>query len=41
MDVVNYTDFRKNLAKYIDKIDTDKGPLLITRQNAKYTVNSA
>lgn len=38
MDVVNYTDFRKNLAKYIDKVDTDKGPILITRQNAKPTV---
>ncbi len=38
MDVVNYTDFRKNLAKFIDKVDTDKGPILITRQNAKPTV---
>jgi antitoxin YefM len=38
MDVVNYTDFRKGLAKYIDKVDTDKGPILITRQNAKPTV---
>jgi antitoxin YefM len=38
MDVVNYTDFRKSLAKYIDKVDTDKGPILITRQNAKPTV---
>ena len=38
MDVVNYTDFRKNLAKYIDKVDTDKSPILITRQNAKPTV---
>ncbi|MGP9668888.1 type II toxin-antitoxin system Phd/YefM family antitoxin [Psychrobacter sp. AOP31-A1-22] len=38
MDVVNYTDFRKNLAKYIDKVGTDKSPILITRQNAKPTV---
>ena len=38
MHVVNYTDFRKNLAKYIDKVDSDKSPILITRQNAKPTV---
>src|SRR5690606_23552246 len=38
MDVVNYTDFRKSLAKYIDKVDTDKGTIIITRQNAKPTV---
>lgn len=38
MDVVNYTDFRKGLAKYIDKVHTDKGPIVITRQNSKPTV---
>lgn len=38
MDVVNYTDFRKGLAKFIDKVHTDKGPLLITRQNSKPAV---
>ena len=38
MDVVNYTDFRKSLEKYIDKVDSDKRPVLITRQNAKPTV---
>ena len=38
MDVVNYSDFRKGLAKYLDKVDTDKGPLLITRQNSKPAV---
>ena len=37
MDVVNYTDFRR-LAKYIDKVDTDKSPIMITRQNAKPAV---
>lgn len=38
MDVVNYTDFRKGLAKFIDKVHTDKGPILITRQNSKPAV---
>ncbi|WP_201510398.1 type II toxin-antitoxin system Phd/YefM family antitoxin [Psychrobacter alimentarius] len=38
MDVVNYTDFRKGLSKFIDKVDTDKGPILITRQNSKPAV---
>ena len=38
MDVVNYSDFRKGLSKYLDKVDTDKGPILITRQNSKPTV---
>ena len=38
MDVINYTDFRKGLAKFIDKVHTDKGPIVITRQNSKPTV---
>lgn len=38
MDVINYTDFRKGLAKFIDKVHTDKVPIVITRQNSKPTV---
>ena len=38
IDVVNYTDFRKGLAKYIDKVDTDKSPIVINRQSAKPAV---
>ncbi len=38
MNVINYTDFRKELAKFIDKVHSDKGPIIITRQNSKPTV---
>ena len=38
MDILSYSDFRKNLAKQMDKINQDHKPLLVTRQNAKPVV---
>ena len=38
MDYVNYTDFRKNLAGLLDKVNDDCAPILITRQNGKPAV---
>lgn len=38
MEVMNYTDLRKNLALAMDKVVTDHTPLVITRQNAEPTV---
>ncbi len=38
MDVISYTDLRKNLANSLDKVVTDHSPLIITRQNAEPTV---
>ena len=33
MDFVSYTDFKKGVGKFLDKVNKDKSPLLITRQN--------
>lgn len=38
MDFVSYTDFRKGVGKFLDKVNDDKSPLLITRQNSKSVV---
>lgn len=38
MDTLSYSDFRKNLAKQMDKVNQDHKPLLITRQKAKPVV---
>ena len=38
MDFVSYTDFRKDVDKFLDKVNDDKSPLLITRQNSKAVV---
>ena len=38
MQVINYTTFRKNLAKTIDCINDDHSPLLITRQQGRTAV---
>lgn len=38
MDTVNYTSFRENMAGFIDKVNEDHSPVIITRQNAKPAV---
>ena len=34
MSQVNYTEFRQNLASYMDQVSADRAPLVVTRQNA-------
>ncbi len=38
MQSINYTTFRKNLAKTIDQVNDDHDPVLITRQNGRTAV---
>lgn len=38
MDTVTYTEFRKQLAGYLDKVNDDRTPLLVTRQNSSPVV---
>ena len=38
MDTVTYTQFRQQLAGYLNKIEADRIPLIVTRQNAPSVV---
>lgn len=38
MDTVTYTQFRQQLAGYLNKIEADRTPLIVTRQNAPSVV---
>ena len=38
MDVVSYSDLRKNLKKYMDNVYTGHYPLIITRKNDENVV---
>ena len=38
MDTVTYTQFRQKLAGYLDRIEADRTPLIVTRQNAASVV---
>ena len=38
MQSINYTTFRKNLAKTLDRVNDDHYPILITRQNGRTAV---
>ena len=38
MESINYTTFRKKLAKTIDQVNDDHSPILITRQNGRTSV---
>ncbi|TNG94925.1 type II toxin-antitoxin system prevent-host-death family antitoxin [Pasteurellaceae bacterium USgator11] len=38
MQIVSYTELRKNLANSLDKVVADRSPLIITRQNAEAAV---
>jgi antitoxin YefM len=38
MDAMNYSTFRKDLAKTLDKVGEDHKPILITRQRGKPAV---
>ena len=38
MDTVTYTEFRQKLASYLNQIENDRTPLIVTRQNAPSVV---
>ena len=38
MESVNYTEFRQNLASYLNKVEDDRVPLLISRSNGRKIV---
>ena len=38
MDTVTYTQFRQQLAGYLNKIEADHSPLIVTRQNVPSVV---
>ncbi len=38
MESINYTTFRKNMAKTIDRVNDNHCPILITRQNGRTSV---
>lgn len=38
MESMNYTTFRKDLAKTLDRVNDDHCPILITRQNGRTAV---
>lgn len=38
MDTVTYTEFRQKLATYLNQIESDRTPLIVTRQNAPSVV---
>lgn len=38
MDIVTYTEFRQKLAGYLNQIEADRTPLIVTRQNAPSVV---
>lgn len=35
MDTITYSAFRKQLARFLDKVNDDHKPVLVTRQNGK------
>ena len=38
MESVNYTEFRQNLASYLNKVEDDRVPLLVSRSNGRKIV---
>lgn len=38
MDIVSYTSLRQNLAGFLDKVNQDRTPILVTRQNGDSAV---
>ena len=38
MDTVTYTQFRQKLARYLNLVEADRTPLIVTRQNAPSVV---
>lgn len=38
MDVITYSNFRKNLSDSLDKVTEDRSPILITRQSGEPAV---
>ena len=38
MEVISYTNLRKNLAEMLDKVNEDRTPVLVTRQNGEPAV---
>lgn len=38
MEAINYTEFRQNLASYLNKVEDDRIPLLVSRSNGRKIV---
>ena len=38
MDITTYTEFRQKLANFLDRIEANRKPLIVTRQNAPSVV---
>ena len=38
MESVNYTEFRRNLSSYLDKVENDRVPMIIPRSNNRRSV---
>lgn len=38
MEAINYSSFRKHLTESLDKVERDRVPLLVTRQNGSSAV---
>ncbi|WP_188364020.1 type II toxin-antitoxin system Phd/YefM family antitoxin [Marinicella pacifica] len=38
MDSINYSSFRKSMAEYLDRVNEDSSPVLITRQKGASAV---
>ncbi|MEM8717764.1 MAG: type II toxin-antitoxin system prevent-host-death family antitoxin [Cyanobacteria bacterium P01_G01_bin.39] len=38
MESINYTEFRKNLADYLNKVEDDRIPLVVTRSNGRRVI---
>jgi antitoxin YefM len=38
MESINYTEFRQNLASYLNKVEDDRIPLVVSRSNGRKVV---
>ncbi|MGL5942380.1 MAG: type II toxin-antitoxin system Phd/YefM family antitoxin [Waterburya sp.] len=38
MESINYTEFRQNLASYLNKVEDDRIPLMVSRSNGRKVV---
>ncbi|MGL5079649.1 MAG: type II toxin-antitoxin system Phd/YefM family antitoxin [Waterburya sp.] len=38
MESINYTEFRQNLASYLNKVEDDRIPLIVSRSNGRKVV---
>jgi antitoxin YefM len=38
MESINYTEFRQNLASYLNKVEDDRIPLVVSRSNGRKVI---